>query len=147
MATVASIADAINVQLLALDDVDFVSTDNFLPAIETRKVAALTLPFSMESTTRFISLGGYLFIHRIRTEFWVKHVQGKESETMAYAQDIGRKAVNRLIANDGTGYTLHRTEPFEFQVDQGMLQDNSLPWLVCVLVTPVQDDGCDPVEE
>ncbi len=143
MATVASIADAINVQLLALDDVDIVSTDNFTPAIETATVAALTLPFSQETSAKAIGQGSLLFVHRIRTEFWIKFVQGSEADTMDRAMDLGRLAINRLYTNNGTGYQLHLPSQFEYQVDQGMLQDTALPWLVCVLVTPVQDNGCD----
>lgn len=142
MATVKSIAEAINTQLLALDDVDFVSTDDFSPVIDSATVAALTLPFSQESVAKKVG-GFWIHVHRIRTEFWVKHVQGSESSTMDYARDIGRKAINALVATDGTGYTLHLPSQFEYQVDQGMIQDTSLPWLVCVLVTTVQDDGCD----
>ena len=147
MATVTSIRDAISTQLLAIDDVDYASTDNFLPSIQTVKVAALTLAFDLETSSivksQISSAGTLIFhVHRIRTEFWVKHVQGSESATMDYAVDIGRQAINQLVANDGTGYEIHIPSTFEFQVDQAMVQETAHPWLVCSLVTPVQDIEC-----
>lgn len=142
MATVQSIAEAIQTQMATISGVDYTSVDDYLPSIKTQSIACLVLPFGQTDTVTLSDFGPNTaaFTHRIKVEFWVKHVQGKANNTMQRAREIFRLAVFALLAGDGTGYTLSPDLRIEGNVEQGFLTVESMPYLVATLYVPVLNE-------
>ena len=141
MTAPTSIADAMLSAInAAIADVDTVSSTEFTPAITTTKIAALSPAFDLESRFQWESLGGaeVIVIHRIPIEFWVKH-DGKTTNTMTRARNIGTDAINALVAADGTGYELLFDDPVTFAVDPAFVTINSVAWLVATMFVSVRD--------
>lgn len=142
MATVQSIAQAIADVAATIDGVDQTSIDDYLPSIKTQSIACLVLPFGQTDTVTLSDFGPNTaaFTHRIKVEFWIKHVQGKAANTMQRAREIFRLAVIALINADGTGYTLSPDLRIEGNVEQGFLTVESMPYLVATLYVPVLNE-------
>lgn len=141
MTAPTSIADAMLSAInAAIADVDTVSSTEFTPAITTTKVAALSPAFDLESRFQWETFDGaeVVVIHRIPLEFWVKH-DGRTTNTMTRARDIGASAVNALVAADGTGYELVFDDPVTFSVDPAFTTINSVSWLVATMFVSVRD--------
>ena len=141
MTAPTSIADAMLSAInAAVADVDTVSSTEFTPAITTSKVAALSPAFDLESWFQWESFDGteVVVIHRIPIEFWVKH-DGKTTNTMTRARNIGTSAINALVAADGTGYELLFDDPVTFSVDPVFRTVNSVAWLVDTMFVSVRD--------
>ena len=99
MATVTSIADAIQTLLLALADVDQASTETFLPAVTTAKAAVIMAPFGQRDAFQFADLSGDNFagLQRIPVQIWVKHTNGQEATVADRAREMGLNAAKTLI--------------------------------------------------
>ena len=124
----------------AISDVDTVSSTEFTPAITTAKVAALSPAFDLESRFQWETFDGgeVVCIHRVPIEFWVKQ-DGKTTNTMTRARDIGASAIAALVAADGTGYELLFDDPVTFSVDPAFTTVNSVAWLVATMFVSVRD--------
>ena len=124
----------------AVADVDTVSSTEFTPAITTAKIAALSPAFDLESRFQWETFDGgeVVCIHRVPIEFWVKH-DGKTTNTMTRARDIGSSAIAALVAADGTGYELLFDDPVTFSVDPAFTTVNSVAWLVATMFVSVRD--------
>ena len=141
MTAPTSIADAMLSAInAAIADVDTVSSTEFTPAITTAKIAALSPAFDLESRFQWETFDGaeVVVIHRIPIEFWVKH-DGKTTNTMTRARNIGTDAINALVAADGTGYELLFDDPVTFAVDPAFVTINSVAWLVATMFVSVRD--------
>ncbi len=141
MGTVTDIAQAlVDAVIAGVADVDYGSASEFLPAVQTSKVAVLAVPFAQSTTFDLETLdaGELVATHRIRLEFWTKHTQGAASVTMQRARDVATSAMAVLIANDGDDYEL-AAQPAEETVDPAMVQYSQASWLVSVLMVPVRN--------
>ena len=142
MATVTSIVTAIKAVIDTLADVDQSSISDFVPAIETEKVAALIVPFEQDSTAQFLDVGGtYLEMsHAIRCEFWVKHTNASAATTAQRARDIALSAITALMQSDGTGYDLDPEGEFTERVDEIFTVMNDVAFLVVALTIPIRNE-------
>ena len=142
MATVSTIVTALATALDKLTWVDAVSTSEYLPAVTVASCACLITPFNQASTVTVDSLddGAITFVHRVQVEFWFKHVQGSQATTLQRARDAGTLAVARLLADDGTGYTIARNFEFTEAVAPEFTTHANVPWLVSLLTVPVENE-------
>lgn len=142
MATVTSIATALQTALDTLAAVDQSSISDFLPPLTTQSVALCIVPMQQETSAEFEDLSGstLVYTHRIPCEFWVKHVQGAVATTHQRAREINHDAIKVLAQSDGTGYTLSFDFAFEAQVSDQFVEVGNNPYLVATLIVPVRNE-------
>lgn len=142
MATVTSITTAIATVLNALDWVDKVSADEFVPSVVTTTCSAFIVPFGQKTRVLPDVLDGNVITltHWLTVEFWVQHKQGAAATTMQVARDAGAKAIAALIDNDGSGYDLARDYGFEEQIDPAPVTHMGVPWVIVSLRVPVENE-------
>lgn len=140
MGSVSDIAQAVMDVVGTLPDVDYTSISDFTPAIQSQKVAALCVAFGQSSSGEPETMDPTMvtLTHRLRVEFWVKHVQGKAADTMQRGRDISTEAIAALMVNDGDGYEL-ALGAFEETVDPVLVSHNQSSWLVATLTVPVRN--------
>lgn len=104
--SVSDVAAALETILSALPDVDAHSINDFLPAVTTRKIALLVVPFGQEGvmTSAAVNLGqAIVHAHRIPCEFWIKVAAGQVDTAMQRGRDICLQAMRLLVANRTLG--------------------------------------------
>ena len=140
MGSVTTIAQAVLAVLSTHSDIDYTSASDFLPAVQSQKVAALIVPFGQTSTAELDTVDGatMTLVHRLKVELWVKHTQGSAAVTAQRARDIATECMALLMVNDGDGYELD-VSPFEEQVDPALVQYSQTSWLVSTLTVPVRN--------
>lgn len=103
--TVTQIVTELRTILSALPDVDYASQDNYEPAIKSRKIALLIVPFEQRGSLSYGAIGGSIgtysiaHSHRITCEFWIKVNTGHIDEAMQRGRDICLEAMLLLSAN------------------------------------------------
>jgi hypothetical protein len=97
---VTTLVGTLRTLLAAIADVDQASVNEYLPPIQTAKIALIIPPFrqrtrvrlgSTNSTSGTGDTGFYYHLHRIPCEFWVKHT-GNNADTWTLAREIGVEA-------------------------------------------------------
>jgi hypothetical protein len=76
-----------------LAGVDYVSSTSYMPAIQTHTVSLVGVAQGQADDGMFYSEGWLHGVHRLRFEFWVKLVQGKENVYTAMATCLRQWAV------------------------------------------------------
>jgi hypothetical protein len=141
MASVTEIAEAVLAVLDAgLEDVDFVSSTTYMPALQTANIALMGTPRGHSDEGYFYSAGWLQATHRLRFEFWVKLVQGQEALYQARARDIGYEAMRVLVAHHGEGYVLQSAQGgivLASSVEERAVVAGGLPYLVVSLIVPI----------
>lgn len=143
MATVSSIASAIATVVDGVTGVDYASSTDYMPGVQTQSIAALVVPMSQASSgdIHMTLAGGKVeMVHRLPVEFWVKHAQGSASTTMQRAANIGTLAIAALLASDGSGYSLAPGSTFEETIDNTFIEVGGQPYLVATLIVPVRNE-------
>lgn len=142
MSTVSSIAAAIARAIDSLSFVTYASATEFLPSATNANCAAFVVPFGQETSALPDSFNpdAMTLVHTLTVEFWVKHTQGKASDTMTTARDAGALAIAKLIDQDGTGYTLARGYEFTERVEQQFVTHMGVPWLISSLRVSVENE-------
>jgi len=144
MNDITQIASSIAAELLTMDEVDYASVNDYLPAIKTSrgKAAALIIPFGQRGETQIFDLVGGTLVgtYRIPVEFWIKHEQGEVATTMQMARDIGARAMRCLVAANlrgDVGFELDPGTPFEEVVNDTPVSTGNQPYVISRLTVPV----------
>lgn len=144
MATVTSIATALKTQLTTLSYVDQSSITQFLPAIETQKVALIIPPYGQRDAGTYLTMTKMEMIHRIRCEFWVRLIpdsDGSAGTVFGYAREIPVDAMQVLMNNDGTNYDLAEDELIESEtVDTPIDVEGSGTFAVVIVTVPCRNE-------
>jgi len=151
LATMAAIYGGLKTVLSAVSGVDQSATDSYLPSVQTVDTALIITPFGKESRFGINTFGDTAATwqaHRIRCEFWTKHM-GLDSSTMTRAWDIGSAAVVALYASPTLGGVIDSigfwdgSQSFDYQIDavtdDQMLEIAGVPYLRTVVIVPVSD--------
>jgi hypothetical protein len=123
-----------------LAGVDYVSSTSYMPAIQTHTVSLVGVAQGQADDGMFYSEGWLHGVHRLRFEFWVKLVQGKENVYMALARNIGYDAMKVLVRENGNGYLLASMGSgvtLQSQVEERPIAAGGQPYLVVMLTVPV----------
>jgi hypothetical protein len=142
MATVTSIAQAIATQMDALPFVDKASSTEYISAATGVKTcAAFVIPYDQETRAEYSSFGDTVTLkHTLTVEFWCPMNTAQPSGAFTVARDAGYYAIVKLLANDGTGYTLDRTIGFVERVNPEPVTVANVPWIVSMLRVPVENE-------
>lgn len=141
MATVTSIAQAIATQMDALSFVDKASVSEYIGAATgVRTCAAFVIPYDQETRAEYVSFGDSVMLkHTLTVEFWCPVNVGKPETAFQTARDAAYYAIVRLLAYDGTGYTLDRSIGFVERVNPEPVIVANVPWIVSMLRVPVEN--------
>lgn len=130
MAQVNDIAEALrDVCADNISDIDRSSKDDYLPAVDTQKIALLAVPFRQLDTYEWADLSGTKLLcrHTIMLEFWIRLPNDAAGIAVAMqrGRDIGLQAALVIADNDGTGYQLEPDAPLmQSEVDDAALNLN-----------------------
>lgn len=140
MATLETVLAAVMAAIEAdLTEIDQSSATSFLPAITTQSVALIAPPLGHSDETRDFSFGEVETVHRLRLQFWIKLVPGRESLVFQPTRAICYRAMLALAAHDGDGYTLAVNDagPMTGQVADAVQDVNGQAYLLATLTVPV----------
>lgn len=145
MQTVTALAQAMaDVLEAALPEIDAVALNNYLPAVDSTRVALVGAPTGSRGTLRPLTLDGAQWEaeHRVRLQLWVKVEQGDADASMALARDVGARALLALAAGDGGGYSLAMEDvPLESDVAPDLLVVGDVPYVLVNLTATVWETG------
>lgn len=139
MATATTVAEAVVAVIdAALSEVDAASTADYLPAVESQKVALIATALGHADEGHVYSAGWMHVIHRLRLEFWTKVDQGDVATCVTRARDAGYRAMRALVAGDVTsGYTLASQNTMTYAVDPQVVVVGDIPYFRGVLTVAV----------
>lgn len=149
MTEVTDVATELVSILSALADVDQTSLDNYVPAVETQKVALLVVPFQQSGAMAYAGVGknSYVHAHRIPCEFWVKVNTGNVAAAVQRGRDICLQALRLIAANPTLNGSVMQVGS-SLLGDQGMLgqytinpryeERGQIPYITATLFVPVE---------
>jgi len=149
MSTISQIVAALKNTFDTVPAIDQLSTDEYLPPINTQNTALIIPAFGMQSEIGEMTFGGGAMYqtHRIRCELWVKHT-GNNADLTQRTRAVTTDAIRALTDDSDLGGVVEyigwyggRTADRSISVDvaDNLVTIGSASYLISTLIVPVTD--------